>query len=173
MKIKNIAEKFVTVAPVIHLGIGCYLGLKGVHDTTKMFKLAQKANDRMIELVEKAQKNELTDTEQKEYNELKYVFLSSLGVGLWGGIRTLAGIGFMHAGLTELCSNVNDQHHNEINDKLDTILQVQGIGFHNNLRTASDVIALCKKNGITEEDLKSCFETWKNEDPDAKESDAE
>lgn len=169
----DIVKKVNTAIPFVHLGVGGYLGLKGVNETTKMFKQAKKANDRMIELVEKAQKNELTDEERKMYDELKYVFLSSTGLALWGGIKTLTGLGFMHVGLTELCSNVDDQNHAEINDKLDAILNIQNISFHNNLRTASDVIALCNKNGITEEDLKSCFETWKNEVPDAKESDAE
>lgn len=169
----DIAKKVNAAIPLVHLGIGGYLGLKGVYDTTKMFKLAQKANNRMIELVEKAQKNELTDDERKEYDELKYVFLSSIGMAIWGGVRTVTGLGFMHVGLTEICSIVNDQNNNEINDKLDAILNIQNISFHNNLRTASDVIALCNKNGITEEDLKSCFETWKNEVPDAKEGDAE
>lgn len=176
MKIKglDIAKKVNAVIPFVHLGMGGYLGLKGVHGTTKMFKQAKKANDRMIELLQnKGELKDLTDEEKEEFEACKYVFLSSVAMGLWGGIETLTGLGFMHAGLTELCSNINDQNQYEIIDKLDTIINVQGIGFHNNLRTASDVIALCNKNGITEEDLKSCFETWKNEDPDSKEGDAE
>lgn len=169
----DIVKKVNAAIPFVHLGMGGYLGIKGAFDTAKMLKLAQKSNNRLIELVEKAQKNELTDEERKELEEIKHVFLSSVGVALWGGIRTLAGLGFMHVGLTELSTDMNIQDHNEINDKLDTILNIQNISFHNNLRTASDVIALCNKNGITEEDLKSCFETWKNEVPDAKEGENE
>lgn len=166
----DIVKKVNAAIPFVHLGIGGYVGLKGAFDTAKMLKLAKKANDRMLEL---AQKKELTDEERQEFEDCKYVMLSSVGVAAWGGIRTLFGLGCMHIGLTELSTDINLKENDVINDKLDTILQVQGIGFHNNLRTASDVIALCNKNGITEDELRSCFETWKNEDPESTEGDAE
>lgn len=172
----DIVKKVNAAIPFVHLGLGGYLGIRGAFSSTKMLKQAQKANNRMIELLEKngvKEIKDLTDEEKEEFESCKYVFLSSVGLALWGGVETITGLGFMHVGLTELCSNVNEQNQNVINDKLDTILNIQNISFHNNLRTASDVIALCNKNGITEEDLKSCFETWKNEDPESKESDAE
>lgn len=170
MIFKKIADTFVTVAPAAHLALGGYMGFSGVRDTTKMFKMAMKANDRMLELT---QKKDLTDEEKEEFESLKYVFLSSVGMAAFGGIKTLFGLGCIHAALTELDINLNELNREEINNKLDTIMQVQGIEFHNNLRTASDVIALCKNHGITEEELRSCFETWKNEDPEAKEGENE